>query len=360
MKTQHLSIIIGLVAASALAQGPNAERTFIVRTGHPTRATISQSIVKTGELSSPATVDISAKVSGRLASLELEDGTRLEEGVKVAKGQRIATIDSRDYAAQLAAAEAALAAAEATRKDAEREFKRSDMLFKEGTATEKERDQAEAALERAVASVEQSKAQLALAQINLDETVLYAPMDGVVSARHVEPGTLLSAGAKVLTITQLNPLRFQLAVPTTLFAQLALDETGIQIDVDAYPGQPVSGVLSRIYPVADGATRTVRIETIVDNSDGRYLPGMYATGTIALNRRENAMVVPFDSVVRNADERLVYRVKDGRAEVVKVKLGIRQDAIVEVLEGLSESDDIVIAGQHRLSDGVPVKLETVK
>ncbi len=346
------------MASIALAQRP--DRTFIVRTAHPTRATVEQTIVKTGELSSPAVVDVSARVGGRLISLELEDGTRLEEGVKVTKGQRIAVIDDRDYAAQKAAAAAALAVAEATRKDAEREFKRSEMLFKEGTATEKERDQAEASLERANASLAQAKAQLDLAQIDLDETVLVAPMDGVVSARHVEPGTLLAAGTKVLTITQLNPLRFQLAVPTTLFAQLALDKTGIKIDVDAYPGQPVDGLLTRIYPVADDATRTVRIETILPNDDGRYLPGMYATGTIALNRRENVMVVPFDAVIRNVEERIVYRMKNGKAEAVKVKLGIRQDAIVEVLEGLEETDDIIVAGQHRLSDGVPVKLEAAQ
>jgi membrane fusion protein (multidrug efflux system) len=187
--------------------------------------------------------------------------------------------------------------------------------------------------------------------------VLYAPMDGVVSARHAEPGTLLGVGSKVLTLTQLNPLRFQLAVPTTLFAQLALDRTGIRIEVDAYPGQPVDGVVSRIYPVADDATRTIRIETILDNADGRYMPGMYATGVIALDRRENALAVPYDAVIRNGDERIVYRMKDGRAEAVTVKLGIRQDAIVEVLEGLADTDEIIVAGQHRLSDGVPVKLE---
>ena len=357
---RNITLIAGLAMLSAVAAAQNKDRTFIVRTAHPTRATVEQTIVKTGELSSPAVVEVSTRVAGRLVSLELEDGTRLEEGVKVAKGQRMAVIDDRDYAARKAAAEAALAAAEATRKDAEREFRRSEMLFKEGTATEKERDQAEAALERANASLAQAKAQLDLAQIDLDETVITAPMDGVVSARHVEPGALLASGSKILTITQLNPLRFQLAVPTTLFARLALDKTGIRIDVDAYPGQPVEGLLTRIYPVADDATRTVRIETILPNDDGRYLPGMYATGTIALNRREDVMVVPFDAVIRNVDDRIVYRMKDGRAEAVKVKLGIRQDAVVEVLEGLSETDDIVVAGQHRLSDGVAVKPEAAQ
>ena len=340
------------------AQAP--ERVFVVRTGKPTRQTISQSIRKTGSLVSPAEVSISAKVAGRLLKLELADGTRLEEGVRVKAGDKIAEIESRDYRAQLEAAKATVASAEATVKDAKREFDRAATLFKEGTATEQERDQAEASYERAVASLAQARAQEQLAQINLDETVLYAPMDGVVSKRGVEPGTLLTAGAQIATITQMNPLRFQLALPTTLFASLAPGKTHVSIEVDAYPGQPIDATVSRIYPVADDTTRTVRIETNVANADGRLVPGMYAVGAIDLEHRENVLCVPFDAIVKNDKERIVYRVEDGVAHAVRVTLGVRSDAIVEVVDGLADTDEIVLAGQHRLTDGAKVKNEEIK
>jgi len=337
-----------------------AERVHVVRTGHPERRTISQSLKKTGGLFAPAVVDVSAKVTARLQTLELEDGTRVEEGTRVKRGQRIATLESRDYVAQMHAAEAALKAAEATLADKRRERERAELLFKEGSATEQERDRAQADHERAAAAVEQAQAQVETARINLDETRLAAPMDGVVSARLVEPGALLAAGARIVTITQVDKLRFQVSVPTTLYAQLALNETGIDIEIDAYPGEPVKATLSRIYPVAESETRTVRIETLVDNAAGRYLPGMFATGTLALNERKDVLVVPFDAAIRNIDHHLVYCVRDEVAHAVVVKLGIRDDDVVEIAEGLTEDDEIVVVGQHRLANGVRVKTEEVR
>ena len=353
-----LLLAAGLTAGSLFGQ--MGDKVYVVRTGKPERQTLAQSIKKTGSIVSPAEVALSAKVGGRLEKLELADGTRLEEGVKVKKGEKIAEIDSRDYKAQLEAASANVASARATLKDTERELRRAETLFKEGTATEKERDQASANYERAEAALSQALAQETIAKINLDETVIYAPMDGVVSKRSVEPGTLLTVGTQIVTITQMNPLRFQIAVPTTLFAKLSVGTTAVSIDVDAYPGEPIPSKITRIFPVANDATRTVRVESTVDNADGKLVPGMYAVGTIDLNSRENVLCVPFDAVIRNDKERIIYRVDDGVAHAVKVTLGVRSDAIVEVVEGLKDTDEIVIAGQHRLTDGVKVKNEVIQ
>ena len=355
MKRTAVAVMAAVAAAVAVAQ--QQERAFVIRTGRPSRQTISQTIRKTGSLVSPAEVAVSAKVAGRLVKLELADGTRLEEGVKVKAGDVIAEIDARDYRAQLEAAKATVASAEATVKDAKREFDRASTLFKEGTATEQERDQAEASYERAVAALAQARAQEQIADINLGETVIVAPMDGVVSKRAVEPGTLLTAGAQIATITQMNPLRFQLALPTTIFSSLSPGKTHVSIEVDAYPDQPIDAVVSRVYPVADDATRTVRVETTVDNATGRLVPGMYAVGALDLDRRENVLCVPFDAVIKNDKERIVYRVADGVAHAVKVTLGVRSDAIVEIVDGLADTDEIVLAGQHRLTDGASVKRE---
>ncbi len=358
--TRALAFAAALATALAAAAQQEGERVFVVRTGKATRQTISQTIRKTGGLVSPAEVSIGTKVAGRLATLELDNGTRLEEGVRVKKGDRIATIEQRDYKAQYDAALAGIASAEATMKDAKREFERASALFSEGTATAQERDQAEASYERAEAALALARAQAESAKINLDECTIYAPMDGVVSKRAVEPGTLLVSGSPIATITQIDPLRFRIAVPTTLFAQLAAGESAIAIDVDAYPGQPIPAIISRIYPVADDATRTVVVETTIPNADGRLVPGMYAVGTLSLNSRKDVLCVPYETVVRNGGEHLVYKVENGVARAVKVELGIRSDAIVEIIGDITEADEIVVAGQHRLTDGAKVKPEAAE
>jgi len=347
--------------AQKVSGGPGpADRTFVVRTCRPERQTIAQSIRKTGSLTSPAIVDVSAKISARLVSLELEDGTRVEEGTRVRKGQKIATLEDKDYAAQHAASLAALRSAEVTLADRRRELERAETLFREGTSTEQERDFALADFERAGAAVEQVRAQVEIARISLDETVVSAPMDGVVSARHVEPGTLLSPGTKIVTITEVDTLRFQLSVPTTLFSQLEIGKTALDIEIDAYLGEKVPAVLSRIFPEADSDTRTVKVEAIVDNAAGRYVPGMYAVAELALNRRDNVLVVPNEVVVRNVDHSLVYRVEDGIARAVKVEVGIRADEVIEIVSGLTEQDNIVVVGQHRLTDGARVVPEAAR
>ena len=344
---------------AALAAEPVADRPArIVRLDHPRRASIAQNVVKTGSLVAPAKVDVCTKISGRLAALELEDGTPVEEGVRVKRGQRIAIIEDREYRAALSAAKAGLQAAEATLVDATREYDRAKALFEDGTATAQERDTAQATFERARASVAQARAQLETAQISLDETVLVAPMDGVVSARAVDPGALLSPGARVVTLTEIDWLRFQIYVSTSFYGALTRPGVPMEVVVDAYPGETVHATISRVYPIADDATRTVLVEARIDNAEGKYLPGMFAVGTLNLNRRENAIVIPYDCIVRNIDQNIVYVHRDGVAHAVEVTLGIRNDALVEALSGLDETDEFVVTGQHRLTDGAPIRPET--
>ena len=374
-KNTHLSLHLlraTLIAAAALpwiaaAQGHASaggggdardERSYIVRTCKPERRTIAQTLRKTGSLISPSIVAVSTRISARLATLELADGTRVEEGTRVVKGQPIATLESRDFEAQLSAAAAALKSAEVTLQDRQREKARAETLFKEGTSTEQERDFALADFERAGAAVEQARAQVELARINVDETVLVAPMDGVVTERYAEPGDLLAVGTKVVTITEVDTLRFQLSVPTTLYAQLDLNKTGLTLEMDAYRDEQVESVISRIFPEADSDTRTVKVEAQLDNREGRYMPGMYAVAELALNRRENVLVVPNEAVIRNVADNHVYKVVDGVARTVPVELGIRADEVVEILSGLSVEDDIVIVGQHRLADGARVTVDS--
>ncbi len=350
-----LWVVCGLMSVSAMGQG--APQARFVRLGKPERMTIAQNVVKTGSLVAPAQVEVCAKIGGRLAALALEDGTPVEEGVSVKKGQRIALIEDREYRAALAAAKAGVQSAEATLTDATREFDRTKALFEDGTATAQERDTAQATYERAVAAVAQAKAQLETAQISLDETSIVAPMDGVVSARAVDPGALLPTGARIVTLTETDYLRFQIYVSTAFYGALRAPDVRMSVVVDAYPDEAVEAKVTRVYPVADDATRTVLVEARIDNAEGKYLPGMFAVGTLNLNRKDNALTVPYDCVVRNVNESLVYVVEDHVAHARPVRLGIRQDAVVEVLDGISDGDSIVLAGQHRLTDGVPVRQE---
>ena len=359
MKSTVLAMAVFATAAAwgQEAKGPEKDRVFLVRTVKPERAPIAETVVQTGSIESPAVVDLAPKVAGRLVSTSLEDGAEITEGTSVKAGQVVARLDRRDYAARLAAAQAGLAAAQATLEDARKEHARTEALLKENTATEQEADRALAVLKRAEAGLGEAEAGVALASLDLEETELKAPMDARVAAKHLYPGAMLSPASVVYRLVSMDELRIFFEVPTTRFAKLKPGETDVAVTVDAYPGEELHLKVFSVHPAANDRTRTVRVELRLPNADGKYLPGMYVRGELALNQRENALVVPYECLVPMIGKVIVYEVVDGRAVAREVKLGVRNDARQEILEGVDDGAEIVSVGTHRLTDGAAVKVE---
>lgn len=345
-------LFVGLTLSAA----DTTEKAFAVRTAKAETRTIAQTIVKTGSLSSPAVVDISPRVSGRLLSTINAAGKELEEGALVKKGDIIATLDAREYEAKLKAAEATVQYAEAAFKDKTREYERLKKLFEKSVATEQERDLAESAQLCAEAELNKAKADLAAAQLNLDETKLYAPMDGAISAKKLYPGAMVSSSDVIYTITQTNPLRVLFDIPTTVYPLLKVGTTTVKLTVDAYPDEPVNLVVSEAYPTANEITRTITIKAVLDNQNGKYKPGMFVSGEIFLNQRDDVIVVPYDAIHRVVDKYYVYVVENEKAKLTPVTIGIRYDDVIEITSGISVGAEVVTEGKHRLADGVRVNV----
>lgn len=349
------ALAVALVAAAAAAQ-ETAEKVFAVRTARPERRTIAQTLVKTGSLAAPAEVALCAKVPGRLVSTALDDDTPVVEGTRVRKGDAVARLDDREYRIARDAAKAAAEAARALAEDAALEFERTEKLRASDAVSERECDVARFARDRTAASLAQAEGGLAKAELDLEECVVRAPMDGAVAARRLHPGAMVSAASEIYTVVATDPLRALFEVPTTALPLLRPGETKVRVTVDAYPDDPADLVVEEAYPSADPATRTVTVRALLPNPDGRFRPGMYATGAFALDERADVLVVPFEAVLRIRDRRCVYKVKDGRAVLSDVAVGLRHDDVVEIVSGVADGDEIVVDGLHRLADGVAVRV----
>ena len=350
------ALAAALVAAGAAAQEPAAVKVFAVRTARPERRTIAQTLVKTGSLAAPAEVSLCAKVPGRLVSTALDDGTPVEEGTRVRKGDAVARLDDREYRIARDSAKAAAEAARALAEDAASEFARTEKLRAAKVSTEQEFDIARFARDRTAAALAQAEGGLAKAELDLEECVVRAPMDGVVAAKRLHPGAMVSASSEIYTVVATDPLRALFEVPTTALPLLKPGETKVRVTVDAYPDAPADLVVEEAYPAADPATRTVTVRALLPNPDGKFRPGMYATGAFALDERADVLVVPFEAVLRIRDRRCVYKVAGGRAVLADVETGLRHDDVVEIVSGLSEGDEIVVDGLHRLADGAAVRV----
>jgi len=345
-------------------------RTVTVGTGCVTNA-----IKLTGALEAIRVVEVMPKISGRLESLALEDGTPVLEGTKVTNRQVIAVIDHRDIRAQLAQARAAVETARAALdtakvvlKDRLREKNRMSKLFAEGSTTEQQRDLAETAHEQSVTELAQAEAKLVQARaavdvtdVNLTEAFLHAPMDGVVSAKYVDPGAMVSALTKVVQVMPMEELKFLVALPGPYLRHLVVGRTTVNVASDAAPGRLFSGVIARIHPAVDPVTRTATVEVRLANETdaaGAWVlrPGLYAEGHIVLEVRRDAVLLPADVALRRGERFLAFVVKDGKAETRQLTVGIRDGNRFEIVDGLKAGEQVVVAGQHRLSNGQPVRL----
>jgi len=345
-------------------------RVMPVQTGCVTNA-----IKLTGSLEAIRTVDVMPKISGRLERLALDDGTPVWEGLDVTNRQVIAVIDHRDIRAQLSQAKAAVDAARTSvetanvvLKDRDRERRRMEKLFAEGSTTEQQRDLAVTAYEQAVTGVAQAEANLVHAQtavgvteVTLTEAFLHAPMNGVISVKYVDPGAMVSASTKIVQVIPMDELKFMIAIPGPYLHMLTAGKTAVSVRSDAVPGRVFIGLIARIHPAVDPVTRTATVEVRLKNernATGEWLlrPGLYAEGHIILDVRRDTLTLPADVALRRGTRFIAFVVNDGKAQTRELRVGVRDGNRLEILEGLSAGEQVVVMGQHRLTDGMPVRL----
>jgi len=330
---------------------------------------IASSVWVTGEVRALQSAGVVPKVSGRLERLRLPDGTPIEEGVRVEKGQTVAVIEHAQLAAAVRLAEAALEVAKAAREttqvnldDAKREMERWTRLHKEGSGTDQQLDQAvtvhkraQAQRKQAEAQVMQAQAALTQAKVNLDEATIEAPFSGVVSRKYLDEGAFVGPTTPLFKLVDICQVEITGGVVGRRYPQIHIGKTYAKVEVDAYPGEKFSGYVTRIRPELDRVTRTVAVTIRVPNDDGRLKPGMYARIKLVLEEHDKAVLVPDEALVSFKGETRVYVVNGGKVHVRKVRIGIEEGNLNEILDGLQPGEKVVVRGHQMLREGTSVK-----
>lgn len=288
-----------------------------------------------GTFRSYESVVIRPEVTGRIAELSFR------EGDKVARGQVMVRLDDSVEKATLAQAEARLTLAKAN-------FARAQMLVARDAGTVKALDEARSALLS-------SEADVTLAKARLEKMSIAAPFDGIAGLRKVSIGDYLGPGADIVNLEQVDPLKIDFRVPE-IFLPAVKDGAAIAVTVDAFPGRSFAGRIYAIDPLIDQAGRSIVVRARIDNKDDMLRPGLFARVSLTLAVRENAIFVPEQSIIPIGDKTFVYRVVDGKIASTPVTLGLRRNATVEVLAGLSPGDLVVTAGQLKVQEGRAVQV----
>jgi membrane fusion protein (multidrug efflux system) len=330
-------------APSAVEIGP--ENTVTVAA-----ADISVGPLVSGELRAQREATVRAEVGGSVLQVVPEEGQRVERGALLAR------IEARTAQDAVNSAQSQLRSAEQASDWATKEAARIENLVKGGALAERDLEVARNAAIAAKAQVDDVKSRLTSARKALEDATVSAPMNGIVSKRHVNAGDVVSPGGELYTIIDPSSMRLEASVPSE---QLDAIRVGAPVvfSVRGYRDQTFEGKIERVSPAADPATRQVPIFVAIPNASGRLVAGLFAEGRVTRAARR-ALVVPFTAVNENGQKPWVVRVKDGKAERLDVTLGLRDDQTerVEIASGVQEGDLLLVGASQGITPGTPLRI----
>ena len=295
--------------------------------------------------------EVSPKADGRI------DKLFVEEGDAVTAGMVLAQLDVNELAAQVMQAEGQLLQAKATLEQNELNFRRMDALFQKNAVSAQSLDSARTQRDLAQGGVNAAQGNLLLLRTRLDNARIISPLTGVVIKRYVQAGTFSKAGSPIFAVADTSTLLAKAMVGEAQIAELSVG-TPVKIRLNALQGQEFKGVLTRLSPSASVPTRTFTAEVSIPNPDHTLKVGMYANAYIGGQVRKNVLAVPEGALVLREDQKTVFVVlSDNKVMQRVLKLGDAAGGWVEVKDGVKEGERIVVAGQHKLKDGLSVRLE---
>ncbi|MEZ8220312.1 Outer membrane efflux protein [Candidatus Fervidibacteria bacterium JGI MDM2 JNZ-1-D12] len=210
-------------------------------------------------------------------------------------------------------------------------------------------------IELARAQVEQAKAMLDSALATLRKTVIVAPVSGYIATKNVEVGNTVSPGVPLMRLVAAGAVEFEVNLSESDFAKVQDGQT-VMVRVDTLPNRVLKGFVSKLVPIAEVASRQFKIKVVLPGADKLVKPGSFARGEIIVNRIPNALVLPPECILEWQGKTSVF-VTDGKvARQRPVKVGVRTARWVQILEGITENDQVIRSGLERLSDGTPVKV----
>ncbi|MBI2804721.1 MAG: efflux RND transporter periplasmic adaptor subunit [Planctomycetes bacterium] len=349
-----------------------APETPIVPVSHPAQRAVKDYVYYTGRANAKHAVTIQPRVTGYLMKMPFK------EGADVKKDDVLFEIDPRPYAAQLDAAKAAVAQNEANVRYA----KATNLRFKEldkkqkGAVSERELDQYQAQEDQAIANLNLAKANLASAKLNLDWTVIKAPIDGHISRYFLTVGNLVNQDTTQLTtLVSMDPMYvyFDMDEPTLLRIKRAINEgrikrakegseVPIQISLPGEDGYPNAGTINFVDNQINPGTGSISVRGVLSNpkpKNGTHLivPGMFVRVRLPIGQPKDELLVIDRAITSNQGLKYVYVLdKDKKVEERRVTLGsLQDDGMRVVTQGLKKDDWVLIGGLQQVRPRMTVQ-----
>jgi len=309
------------------------------KTEAPTVAVLRQEIDDVlewpGTIRSGREVQVASKLLARIQELRVDIGTR------VAIGEVIAVLDDRDLNARRDQAKSALAAAEAQATQSEAEYRRIKTLFEKEAATQRDLEGIQARSIASRSQVEQARHAVAEAEVMLSESVLRAPIEGVVTAKWAQAGDTAIPGKPIVTLQDVHHLRLEAQVPEDCAGKAVLGME-VRVRIDALGREGVA-LVEEISPIADPESRTVLLKARLAPGEGTRV-GMFGRLLLPCGKK-TALLIPASAVHRSGQLELVRVMEGGEAQLRHIRSGKVYGDRIEVLSGLREGERVLSEGK---------------
>lgn len=299
-------------------------------------APVHDTVRTIGTLAANESVTVVAELSRRLVAVEVSEGTVVEAGDLLFK------LDSADLRAQLEELEVRrrLAARTADRQKALLDFDKKAL--------------SQQAFDQAQADLQTVEAQIAALRVTLAKTEIRAPFSGRAGLRRVSEGAWLTPETPLITVQDTSRIKIDFTLPERYAGAVFVGQP-FEFEITG-SGERVAGAVVAIEPAIDAGTRSLLVRGISDNPGDRLMPGAFATVELAVAQPRDGLLVPAQALVPAATGHAVYVLRDGRAALQEVQIGLRTREAVEIRHGLAPGDLVLTSNLLRLRPGAPVEV----
>lgn len=307
----------------------------VVRATSVVSEDVADLFVVNGTFSAMQDLDVAAEMGGQVVKIYVKEGDR------VSSGQVLAQIKADRTSVGLEQAQAVL-------NNAQNDLKRFENAYQTGGVTQQQLEQIRLQLANAQANYNS-------ARISAGDTSVRSKINGIVSSKRIEEGAFVGAGTPLFNVVNIEALKLKVNVDE---AQIPHLKVGDKVTILPSVGkEAVEGKITFIAPKSNGALK-FPVEIMVENKDKSLKAGMYASAKFASDSQTKAktLIVPRSAFVGSVSQNRIFKIVDNKAQMIMVKSGRNYGDKVEILEGLSAGDQIVISGQINLDNGTPVKV----
>jgi membrane fusion protein, multidrug efflux system len=298
---------------------------------------MSELINSNGTLRPDEEVDLSFETSGKIVKINFTEGSRVK------KSDLLAKMNDRPLQAQLEKLQVQLKMAES------KEFRQRSLLDRDAISKE--------SYDQILTDVQSLKADINLIRARISETELRAPFDGIIGLRYLSEGSYATSSTKIVRLVKTSPIKIEFSISEKYTSEIKI---GYPITFKIVGTEQVyEASVYAIDPKIDINTRTIVLRALYPNKNEELKSGRYAGVTLELSQIDNAVSIPTEAVISEMEGEKVFIYKKGRAQSVKINIGLRTESNIQITDGLKFGDTLIITGIMQLRQNLPVTLDTV-